>query len=100
MKQKQKAEERKRGKARGIEEPTREGEKDQSEKHACLKERNHEMHAGAPITLEQGHERHGKGTESLVEGFERAFAADGIPEQDGKKVDHLVVPKTPPRKAY
>jgi hypothetical protein len=36
MKQKQKVEERKRGKARGIEELTGEREKDRSEEHACL----------------------------------------------------------------
>jgi hypothetical protein len=29
-----------------------------------------------------------------------AFPADGIPEEDRKKVDHLVVPETPPGKVY
>ncbi len=36
---------------------------------------------------------------SVVEGFEGAFATDGVAEEDRQKVDHLVVPKTPPCKA-
>src|SRR5258707_15003220 len=35
---------------------------------------------------------------SVVEGFEGAFATDGVAEEDRQKVDHLVVPKAPPCK--
>ena len=32
--------------------------------------------------------------------FQRAFTADGIPEEHGEKVDHLIAPKAPPCKAH
>jgi hypothetical protein len=32
--------------------------------------------------------------------FQGAFPADGIPEEDREKIDDLVVPETPPRKAH
>jgi hypothetical protein len=38
--------------------------------------------------------------EPLVERFQRAFSTNGIAEEDGKEVDHLIAPKTPPRKAH
>ena len=55
---------------------------------------------GQLVTLKQGHEGDGKGLEPLVEGLQRAFSADGIAEEDRKKIDHLVVPEAPPRKAH
>ena len=53
-----------------------------------------------PITLKQGHEGDCKGLQPLVEGFQRAFTADGIAEEDREKVDHLVVPEAPPCKTH
>ncbi len=52
------------------------------------------------ITVKQGHEGRGKGLQPLVEGFQRAFTADGVAEEDGEKVDDLIVPEAPPRKAH
>jgi hypothetical protein len=51
-------------------------------------------------TLKQGHERTGKELEPLVECFQGPFATDGIPEEDGEKIDDLITPETPPRKAH
>ena len=36
----------------------------------------------------------------LVEGFQCAFTADGIAEEDCEKVDHLIVPEAPSPKAH
>jgi len=52
------------------------------------------------FTVKQGHERGRKGLQSFVEGFQCTFTTDGVAEEDCKKVDHLVVPEAPPRKAH
>ena len=41
-----------------------------------------------------------KGWSLLVKGFQRPFAADGIAEEHGEKVDHLVAPEAAPGKAH
>ena len=48
----------------------------------------------------EGHERNGKRLEVLVELLQDAFCADGIAEEHGEKVDHLVVPEAPSGKTY
>src|SRR5713226_5167843 len=48
---------------------------------------------------EQGHEGLRPGHQSFIEGFEGAFAADRVAEEDRQKVNHLVAPKAPPCKA-
>src|SRR5260370_4983144 len=55
---------------------------------------------GQSITLKQGHEGDCEGLESLVKSFQGAFSTDRIPEKDGEKVDHLVVPEPPSCKAH
>jgi hypothetical protein len=37
---------------------------------------------------------------SLVERFQRAFTAERVAEEDGEKVDHLVVTEAPPHKMH
>ena len=54
---------------------------------------------GQAITSEERHEHAGPGPHPLVEGFERPFAAEGIPEEDGKEIDDLVVPEAAADKA-
>jgi hypothetical protein len=39
-----------------------------------------------------------KASQPFIEGFEGAFATDGVAEEDRQKVDHLVAPKAPPCK--
>jgi hypothetical protein len=56
--------------------------------------------AGQLFPVEQGHESLCPGHQSVVEGFQRAFATNGVTEEDRQKVNHLVVPKAPPRKAH
>src|SRR4029434_4443874 len=41
-----------------------------------------------------------KGLEPYVEVFQGPFTTDGVPEEDRKKIDHLVAPKTPPCKTH
>jgi hypothetical protein len=54
-----------------------------------------ERRAGGPaLAVEQGHEGLPKRQELLIERLERALAADGIAEEDGQKIDDLVVPAT------
>ena len=55
---------------------------------------------GQLVPLKQGHERDGKGLEPLVEGLQGAFPADGVPEEDHQKIDHLVASEAPPRKTH
>ena len=66
----------------------------------AVKKRERVERAGKLVTVKQGHEGRGKGLHPLVEGFQRAFTADGIAEEDGEKVDDLVAPEAPPRKAH
>ena len=56
--------------------------------------------AGQLLPVEQGHEGLRPGSQPFIEGFESAFATDGVAEKDRQKVDHLVVPKAPPCKAH
>jgi len=49
---------------------------------------------GQSLALEQGHEGLRKRQELLIERLKRALAADGITEEDGQKIDDLVVPET------
>jgi hypothetical protein len=56
--------------------------------------------AGQPSPVEQGHEGPSPGNQPFIKGFESAFAADRVAEEDRQKVDHLVVPKAPPCEAY
>ena len=51
------------------------------------------------LPSEERHEGRGKGMQALVEGFERPFAADGVPEEHGHKVNHVVVAEATPGKA-
>src|SRR6266516_255303 len=53
-----------------------------------------------PLTLKQRHEGDGKGLQPLVEGFQRAFTADGIAKEDGEKVDHLILSEASSPKAH
>jgi hypothetical protein len=52
------------------------------------------------ISPEERHEGRGKGMQMLVESFQRAFAADGIPEKHCHKVNHVVVAKAAASKAH
>ena len=56
--------------------------------------------AGQLLPVEQGHEWFGKRSQPFIEGFKGTFATDRVAEEDRQKVDHLVVPKAPPRKAH
>jgi hypothetical protein len=49
------------------------------------------MRQGA--TLKQGHKRGGKGHEPLAVNLERAFATDGVAQQERKKVADLIAAK-------
>src|SRR6266567_8275139 len=55
---------------------------------------------GQLLAVEQGHEGLRKGEEPLVKLLQGAFATDGVAEEDGEKVDHLVVPKAAASKAH
>jgi hypothetical protein len=52
------------------------------------------------ITVKQDHERNCKGLEPLVEHLQGAFPEDFVPEEDHKKIDHVVASEAPPRKAH
>jgi hypothetical protein len=41
-----------------------------------------------------------KRMQALVEGFERPFATNGVPEEHGHKVNHVVVAEAAAGKAY
>src|SRR5260370_5456410 len=67
--------------------------------HARKKAR--EGRAGGQFSaVEQGHEGLRRGEESLVTLLQGAFATDGVAEEYGEKVDHLVVPKAATSKAH
>src|SRR6266700_5469375 len=69
--------------------------------HGQSRQKARERRAGWKlVTVKQGHERGRKRLQSVVEGFQCAFTTDSVPEEDRKKVDHLVVPEAPPRKAH
>src|SRR5512135_168880 len=55
---------------------------------------------GQSLALEQGHEGLLKGQELLIELLQRAFAADGVAEEHGQKIDDLVVPETAAGQAH
>ena len=46
------------------------------------------------------HERGGEWLEPLVKLLQGAFGADGVAEENGKKVDDIVAPKAPSGKAH
>jgi hypothetical protein len=52
------------------------------------------------ITPKEGHERLSPRLDPLVEGFQRAFATDGIADEDGDKINHVVMPEASTSKAY
>jgi len=49
---------------------------------------------GQSLAVEQGHEGVLKRQEPLIELLQRAFAADGVAEEHGQKIDDFVVPAT------
>jgi hypothetical protein len=53
-----------------------------------------------PITGKQGHEGRGKGPHPFVEGFQGAFPAEGVAEEDGEKVNDVIAPKAAPGKVH
>src|SRR5216684_7290122 len=55
---------------------------------------------GQSLAVEQGHEGVRKRQEPLIEPLQRAFAADGVAEEHGKKSDDLVVPETAAGQAH
>src|SRR6266568_1436989 len=48
---------------------------------------------GQLVSVKQGHERLGKRQQPFVKGQERGFARNGITDQDGDKIDEVVVTK-------
>lgn len=46
---------------------------------------------GQLVSVKQGHERRGLRQQSFVKGQERGFARNGITDQDGDKIDEVVV---------
>ncbi len=54
----------------------------------------------ASIASKERHERACPGLDLLVKGFQGAFAADCITEQDGEKIDHLVPSEATTGKAH
>ena len=52
-----------------------------------------------PIPPEERHEGLRKGRQPIIEGFQGAFATDGIAEKERHKIDHLVVTETAAGKA-
>ncbi len=54
---------------------------------------------GQAVSSKERHIGSGKGMQALVEGFEGALATDGVAEEHGDKVDHLIVPETATGKA-
>ena len=52
------------------------------------------------ITSEERHERACTGLHPLVKGFQGAFAADGIAEEYGQKIDHVVASEATTCKAH
>src|SRR5712692_4961323 len=55
---------------------------------------------GQSLAAEQGHEGLLKRQEPLIEPLQRAFAADGVAEEHGKKIDDLVVSETAAGQAH
>ena len=55
---------------------------------------------GQSLAVEQGHEGLRKRQELLIELLQRAFAADGVAEEYGKKIDDFVVPETAASQAH
>ena len=52
-----------------------------------------------PVPSEQAHERERKREQMIIEVFQRAFATDGIANQESHKVDDLIASEPTPRKA-
>jgi hypothetical protein len=55
---------------------------------------------GQSLAVEQGHEGLRKRQELLIELLQRAFAADGVAEEHGEKIDDFVVPETTASQAH
>jgi len=52
------------------------------------------------LSSEEGHEGRGEGMQTLVEGFQRAFATDRVAEEHDHKVDHLIVAEAAASEAH
>src|SRR5713101_3060053 len=48
---------------------------------------------GQTVAAKEGHERLGKRGESFIKGQQGGFAGKGIADQDGNKIDHVVLTK-------
>src|SRR6266699_3154886 len=55
---------------------------------------------GQSLSVEQSHERLCKRQEPFIEHLQRAFAADGVTEEHGQKIDDLIVPETAAGQAH
>src|SRR5258708_24646852 len=55
---------------------------------------------GQALPSEERHEGRSKGMQALVEGFQRPFVTDGIAEEHGHKVNHVVVAEAATGKAH
>ncbi len=51
------------------------------------------------IAVEQRHKRGRKRREPLIEGFERAFGTDGVPQEHDDKVNEVILPEVTPGEA-
>ena len=49
---------------------------------------------------EERHERNSERLNALIEGFQRAFTADGVPQQDDYEVNELVLAEPAPGEAH
>lgn len=67
---------------------------------SAAKKRERVERAGSQSRRNLRHEGNGKRLEPLVERLQRAFTANGVPEEHGEKIEHFVVPKAPPRKTH
>ena len=67
---------------------------------SAAKKRESAEREGSRPRSRPGHERHGKRQEPLVKRLQRAFATDGIAEENREEVDHLVPSEPPPDKAH
>jgi len=55
---------------------------------------------GEALSPEKRHERGSEGVDTLIEGFQGAFTADGVAQQHDHKVDHVVMAEPTPGEAH
>jgi hypothetical protein len=55
---------------------------------------------GQSLAVEQGHKRLCKRHEPFIERLQSAFAADGVTEEHGQKIDDFIVPETAASQAH